>query len=132
MESSTIPAQRATSTTETGDTPATREDAFDMYVGGVALGLPIPEQVDMYSFRALYLKFDYGDTVAVDRWAAYLDLPAAGRSSRAHTLDGDTPLAGYSSRISRHQNLSGWSVSVSCSVPATAEEIAAARAEVTK
>ncbi|MGC4891105.1 hypothetical protein [Micromonospora sp. DT227] len=133
MRSSTLsPANTNTPADTSTTTPADREAAWSLIIGCTVMGLPLPEQIDLYSFHALYLKFDTGDTGAVDRWAAYLGLPAAARSERAHSVDSATPLTGYSTRMTRHPSLPGWSVSVSCSVPATADEIEAARVEVTK
>lgn len=127
VESSTTQAINATETPATSAEPADRSVAFGLVLGGVALGLPIPERINLYEFRAFMLHFEAAHTESVDRWAAYLSLRQPDRKGTVHALDTDTPWKMYEAR-GRCELLPGWSMTVNCTVPATDAEIDAARA----
>lgn len=116
-------------TSETHDTPTDpRAYGLALVAEGVTTGLPVPSAIHMGSDRRVDLQFSRGDTAtdAVDRWATYLELPAA--ELRPHVFDfgGKHPWQTYSAEVYRHPDLNGWTVAVWCAVEATADAIAKA------
>ena len=95
-------------------TPATRLAAYALVVTAITAGLPIPEGIHLYGFHRLELSFDRGDTDAVDRWAAYLGLPAAELDKTARN---GGQFRSYYAYLFRGEALPGWSINVRCSVP---------------
>lgn len=91
-------------------TQATRAEAFEVVLAGIAAGLPIPETINTYHFGSLSLRLDDDDQEAVDRWIRHLDMPAP----ELRGVRNEGRFRSYKSETPHGKILPGWSVQVYC------------------
>ncbi|MEV4767756.1 hypothetical protein [Micromonospora humida] len=94
--------------------PATdpRRIAYELVLAGVAAGLPIPDSINIPSNNTVVTLWAAdGDRDAVERWAAYLNLPTPA-DGRPIGVKPDRVFRSYESETSEHPALPGRRVRV--------------------
>lgn len=99
--------------------PVGRRTVYDLvHAGIVSAGLPVPETIAFLTEPKLFLRLGYGGTAAVDRWAAWLGLPAP-----TYEPEPGFDVCHYATCGVRGElpALPGWSVEIAC-ITATPKE----------
>ncbi|MFF0822152.1 hypothetical protein ACFYUR_17430 [Micromonospora haikouensis] len=107
-------------------TPEYRQKVFDLVAAGIAAGLPVPYRVQIPDDHRIVGLFVGNDNPAsVDRWAAWLGLPAP--ESDGPVESGRRRFAVYRSQTRTHPDLPGWLLQVESyiTVAAPVVEVAA-------